>query len=45
MILPLTCSFIYDKTSDVHIEKSVFSNGLVSPISNSDIVRPRPIQE
>jgi len=36
---------MYDKTSGVHIEKSVFSNGLVSPISSSDTVRPRPIQE
>lgn len=33
-----------DKTSGVHIEKSVFSNGLTSPIFNSVTVRPRPIQ-
>jgi hypothetical protein len=34
-----------DITSGVHIEKSVFSNGFMSPISSSGTVRPRPIQK
>jgi len=43
-LIPFTFCFICDTTSGVHIENNVFSNGFTLPISSSDTVRPRPIE-
>lgn len=41
-LVPFIFSLRWDRTSGVHMEKRVFSNGLTSPMSSSGTVRPSP---